>query len=142
MLTVRHALVLRRAEVKKAYLQLTDEKRCQLCVALVESAKSDVQEARRKQVRVASRRVFALSVLVCGAHSVDAVCVQAKRLKMSVEELPESFDEAFKKETRKLFASIEHRRKKYEKGRAKQDVRTHSSPPPLLSTGACTDGVH
>ena len=69
MLTVRHAVVLRRAEVKKAYLQLIDEKRCQLCVALVESAKSDVQEARRKQVRVAWRRL---------ASRVRAVCARVR----------------------------------------------------------------
>ena len=112
--------------MKKAYNQLMDEKRSQLCVALIESAQSDVKEARRKLVRYCGGRgaasIGSVTLSTCGN-----LCVQARKSKVSVDALPTTFEHDVKIETRKLFASIEHRRKKYEKGRKREDVRTRVS---------------
>ena len=73
--------------MKKAYNQLMDEKRSQLCVALIESAQSDVKEARRKLVRYNGGRGAAsmgdcdalhnLWQLACAGKEEQGVCRRA-----------------------------------------------------------------
>ena len=64
--------------------------------------------------------------------------VQARKSKVSVDALPTTFEHDVKIETRKLFASIEHRRKKYEKGRKREDVRTRVSHALLTDSKTAT----
>ena len=95
---------------------MNDDRRT-LCVDLIKSATEDVERDRRKLVRSQP-----IPLQYGYVHPFTVCCCQRKRLKVTEEELPMTFDEQLKRETRKLFASIEHRRKRYEKGRKKQEV--------------------
>lgn len=82
-------------EVKKAHQQLMNKDRRQLCAALIQQAEEEVKKRRKKAVKKG------------GVKPTD---------------LPPLEDE-IRKETRRMFAEIDQRKQKYEKGMRKEDER-------------------
>lgn len=115
-------------EVKRAYEQMQNSERKELCITLIEQATENVKKERKKLVRAVAARVRratqAVSIGVYGIFTRACFTnAQRKKKGLTEAELETTFEEDVRKAKLRMFATIEHRKKNYVQRSKKFDLR-------------------